>query len=781
MTDIPVKTDYLPEGEEFERVIRNRKMRGRVWLAFFFAAIVIAILSLTMLLYTIVNEAFGMVAEDFRNDPDDLAELFLEVDQEFASLESDQHVEIISAFFANNTERLRLLTAEYVVDGFETEIDAAQEAQPTVVEAMIFEDIEEDIIIVYDQTGTSFADKYPSTRTLTDFLLSNLKENDRFNIIAFGGEEANRYTATYRGADDAEDAIDWLNDLEELEPVEIEARLESALQDALSIVDPDRVTVIVYLADAENLLPGEAKATIVDEFTASLPADSVTLFPAIVDTERSVLSGQGDTEALRELIATPVGELLEEGTYPEDLAEQPFGTGISSEEYALILQNNLSEEELQEFVEVEIGEGFNQNLDLLATEVLGPLPSDPKAFDDLSTEELSKIATTFFQRNEARLRVLVFDWVLGLSLPGDREAFEEAAQDRVSEVMDPGTYPDEFANRNMGDLTNPQVLQPEDYQVLLEMNLDDTQLRDLVIAEVARVEVVGSWPLDEAIFNRDDIDAAVADGGDLEGAELKWRSWVNTDFLTRPMNTRPELAGIRTAILGSLWMIGMVILFAFPLGVGAALYLEEYATKNRFNTIVQTNIYNLAGVPSIIYGILGLAVFVRAFEPLTSGSIFGVSDPTTANGRTLISASLTMSLLILPIIIINGQEAIRAVPSSLREASYGVGATKWQTIWNHVLPNAAPGIMTGTILAISRAIGETAPLLVVGAATYIISNPDGPFSKFTVLPIQIYRWTSEPEPEFRDAAAAAIVVLLVILLSLNSIAVLLRNRFRRSI
>jgi phosphate transport system permease protein len=170
---------------------------------------------------------------------------------------------------------------------------------------------------------------------------------------------------------------------------------------------------------------------------------------------------------------------------------------------------------------------------------------------------------------------------------------------------------------------------------------------------------------------------------------------------------------------------------------------------------------------------------VRTLEPLTSGEIFGVVDPTTANGRTVLAAGLTLGLLVLPIVIINAQEAIRAVPRSLRNASYGVGATKWQTVWSHVLPNAMPGILTGTILAISRAIGETAPLVVVGASTAISFDPSSPFSKFTTLPIQIYQWTSRPQDEFRSLAAAAILVLLVLLLSLNASAVLLRNRFSR--
>jgi phosphate transport system permease protein len=241
-------------------------------------------------------------------------------------------------------------------------------------------------------------------------------------------------------------------------------------------------------------------------------------------------------------------------------------------------------------------------------------------------------------------------------------------------------------------------------------------------------------------------------------------------------------AGIRTAILGSLWVIAITILFAFPVGVGAAIYLEEYASDTPLNRLIQTNINNLAGVPSIIYGMLGLAIFVRVLEPLTSGAAFGVvEDATTANGRTILSAGLTLGLLILPLIIINAQEAIRAVPNSLRQASYGVGATKWQTIWNHVLPNALPGILTGAILAISRAIGETAPLVVVGASTYITYDPDGPFSKFTVLPIQIYQWTSRPQDVFRNIAAAAIIVLLVLLFTMNATAVLLRNRYSKKL
>jgi phosphate transport system permease protein len=299
----------------------------------------------------------------------------------------------------------------------------------------------------------------------------------------------------------------------------------------------------------------------------------------------------------------------------------------------------------------------------------------------------------------------------------------------------------------------------------------------LVYERVVKYEVVQTWSLWQSLTQKKQIEAIVQ--ADHPDAMLRFVSWANANLLSRPQSSNPVIAGVRTALLGSLWVILFTVLIAFPLGVGAAVYLEEYAGDNWLNRAIQTNINNLAGVPSIVYGILGLAIFVRGLEPLTSGSIFGIMDSTTANGRTILSAGFTLALLVLPIIIINAQEAIRAVPQSLRKASYGIGATKWQTVWSHVLPGALPGILTGTILAISRAIGETAPLVVIGASTFITFDPTSPFSKFTVLPIQIYQWTSRPQEEFRNLSAAAIIVLLVMLLSLNAVAVILRNRFSR--
>lgn len=300
-------------------------------------------------------------------------------------------------------------------------------------------------------------------------------------------------------------------------------------------------------------------------------------------------------------------------------------------------------------------------------------------------------------------------------------------------------------------------------------------LYTLVIENVVQPRVVESYNLGESLLKRASIEATAAEK--YPEGQIIFRSWLNADFLREPMSPRPEEAGIRSALLGSLLLILITIAFAFPIGTGTAIYLEEYADQRLwFNRFVQTNIENLAGVPSIVYGMLGLAVFVRALGLLTGGALFGQGD---GNGRTILSAGLTLSLLILPVIIINAQEAIRAVPSSLRQASYGLGATQWQTIWHHVLPYAMPGILTGSILAISRAIGETAPLIVVGASTLITKDPSGLFSKFTALPIQIYNWTTRPQEEFRHIAAAAILVLLFTLLSINAFAIILRNRFSR--
>lgn len=303
------------------------------------------------------------------------------------------------------------------------------------------------------------------------------------------------------------------------------------------------------------------------------------------------------------------------------------------------------------------------------------------------------------------------------------------------------------------------------------------ELYRIIIEEIVKPEIKVTYTYLESITKPAEIEKNQREN--YPNGTIEFRHWLNNKFLKNTMSSRPELAGIRSALLGSLLLILITIAIAFPTGVGAAIFLEEYATQETpFKRIVQTNIDNLAGVPSIIYGILGLALFVRTLEPLTSGRIFGVEG---GNGRTVLAAGMTMALLILPILIINAQEAIRAVPNSLRQASYGLGATRWQTIWHHVLPSAIPGILTGTILAVSRAIGETAPLILIVPSTFVTSDPKGIFAPFTALPIVIYNWTSRPQAAFQHIAAAGIIVLLAALLSLNAIAILLRNKFSKRV
>ena len=241
--------------------------------------------------------------------------------------------------------------------------------------------------------------------------------------------------------------------------------------------------------------------------------------------------------------------------------------------------------------------------------------------------------------------------------------------------------------------------------------------------------------------------------------------WVSWDFLKKFPSRFPKKAGIKSALWGSIWLIGLVTTFSVPIGVGAAIFLEEYAPKNRLTRLVQVNIANLAGVPSIVYGILGLGLFVR----------------TLSLGRSILSGALTLSLVVLPIIILAAQEALRTVPDSIRRASYALGATRWQTIWHQILPASVPGIMTGVILALSRALGEAAPLLVIGAMAFVPFTPEKLSDEFTALPIQIFNWSARPQADFHHVAGAGVIVLLVLLIGMNSIAVFIRQRYRKRI
>ena len=239
---------------------------------------------------------------------------------------------------------------------------------------------------------------------------------------------------------------------------------------------------------------------------------------------------------------------------------------------------------------------------------------------------------------------------------------------------------------------------------------------------------------------------------------------LNWAFLTSPPSSRAEQAGIYPALMGSLYVIATTAILAVPVGIGAAVYLEEYGRGGRIARIIEINIANLAGVPSIIYGLLGLGLFVRAM----------------GFGRSVLAGAATLALLVLPVVILSTREALRTVPKSIREGSYALGATKWQTTWHQVLPGALPGILTGLILALSRAIGETAPLITLGALTYVPFAPDGIWSPFTVLPIQIFNWVSRPQAAFAENAAAGIIVLLALLLTMNAVAIVVRDRYQRA-
>lgn len=239
--------------------------------------------------------------------------------------------------------------------------------------------------------------------------------------------------------------------------------------------------------------------------------------------------------------------------------------------------------------------------------------------------------------------------------------------------------------------------------------------------------------------------------------------WLSSHFITGYPSRHPEQAGIKAALFGTIWVVGLTASFSIPLGVGTAIYLEEFAGRNWLTRLIQLNIANLAGVPSIIYGLLGLALFVQLLSM----------------GRTVIAGALTMTLLVLPIVIIASQEAIKAVPDSHRRAGFALGATRWQVVKMVVLPQAVPGIMSGVILALSRAIGESAPMIAISALVYLTFIPTSPGDRFTVMPIQIFNWASQPQEGFRGIASAGIIVLLAVLLTMNAGAIWLRNKYQR--
>jgi phosphate transport system permease protein len=386
---------------------------------------------------------------------------------------------------------------------------------------------------------------------------------------------------------------------------------------------------------------------------------------------------------------------------------------------------------------------------------------DPATLSETPLQELEKaeLAQIFIDNASNRVLVFIRDKISQV----DASVYTTAP---IREVLDGFAYPEGTAELVIRDLTSEQQ------HFILTENFAQADILDAISDNIIQPTIITSWSLWDSLTKADAIKATAAE--EYAHAVLEFKAWLNWDFIVSSVSSSATTAGLRTALLGSFWIISITAITALIIGVGAAIYLEEYASDNLLNKFIEINIRNLAAIPSVIYGMLGLAIFARALSFYTSGQFIGITD---SNGRTVLSAGLTLALLILPLIIVNAQEAIRAVPSSIRDASYGLGATKLQTVFHQVLPVAIPGIMTGVILSLSRAIGETAPLLVVGASTFIGVDPNGLFSKFTVVPIQIFQWTSRPELVFKNVAAAAIIVLLIVMILMNAAAILIRNRY----
>lgn len=721
----------FPEGDELETQIRRRHRSGLVWRLLFQLATLAGLISLLALLYNITNQTFGLAAVENRISPDALVRSYLEEQLlAAATSSSEDDTELAArvssdpnavgffgyAYYLQNQEKLRTLTVNGVAPG-----EVLEEEYPLARPLFLY-------------TAPSVVSEKPEVAAFINYYLAHIDE-----ALAQSGYFAADSEA-WQASLEAWLAANDLAEIPAVDPAAFEGEISIA---GSSTVYPLTQRVAEMFIDdgfrgeidlsARGTTAGfrrfcvEGQADVVDASRTIHPAE----FESCRAAQRRPLELRLGSDALAVVVSKDNG----------------FAEAVTLEQLQALFTTAGNWAEVNEAwpntpVARHIPGADSGTLDFF-TEVVFPTELADLPHDALVGILQANISRGLGRRLEREQRfyenVLVFDSV---------DSYLEACRGPQAPT----------------GCTAPARSQREVYRLVLE--------------QVVEPNVVKTWSLVDSLFNREEVLASAHQ--EYPNAEIEFFTWLSPDFVSRPQNPEPEHAGVRTALLGSLWVIAITIVFSFPIGVGAAIYLEEYAEDNRVNRFIQTNINNLAGVPSIIYGILGLAIFVRLLVTLTSGALFGVVDEgTTANGRTILAAGLTLGLLILPLIIINAQEAIRAVPGSLRQASLAVGATKWQTVWSHVLPNALPGILTGTILAMSRAIGETAPLVVIGASTFITADPTGPFSKFTTLPIQIYQWTSRPQAEFRNIAGAAIIVLLALLLALNATAIILRNRFSK--
>jgi phosphate transport system permease protein len=728
--------DLYPQGEAIQAQIKKRHRTGRIWRYLFFTALVLAIITLIVLMLNIINQSFGLVAEQNAVPPNMLVRDYQEGRLLSASnvvtSEDDFYLaEEIGAdpqatgffgyaFFKNNEEQLKALTIDGVAPNAETVNNG----------------------------------EYPLTRPLYIYTTADIL-NSKPEVAAFVQYYLDNAPAVVKGVGYFPAGTEELN--------AAKATVANALESGGGTVNPADHAGTIVASGSSTVWPVTSAMSIwfeEDGFAGDVIVERVGTTGGFQDFCYAATTDVDIVNASR-----PISQLEFEACRSHD--REPLEIRIGTDALAVVVNHendfvsDVSQAELQNlFVETENWSAVNSAWP--AAPIRRFIPSEDSGTLDFFVD-------TVFDTN---LEDLPYDSLVeilagGISLNvGRRLEREQRFYADTLVFEDQATWDEVCAEAEppAGCTAPPR---------------DQNNVFLLVQERIVQPQFLETWYLWPSLTQRDEIVRTVAEK--YPNAEVIFQSWINGQFITSPQSSTPEIAGIRTAILGSLWVIAITFLFSFPLGVGAAIYLEEYADHTkRFNQIIQTNINNLAGVPSIIYGMLGLAVFVRLLEPLTSGAVFGaVESGVTANGRTILSAGLTLGLLILPIIIISAQESIRAVPGSLRQASLGLGATKWQTIWNHVLPNALPGILTGTILSMSRAIGETAPLVVVGASTFITFDPTGPFSKFTVLPIQIYQWTARPQQIFRNLAGAAIIVLLFLLLTMNATAIYLRNRFSK--
>lgn len=727
-----------PSGSELKSQIYQRHRRGTLWRTLFLASTIVGILALAALVYNIVNEAFGLTAVVSTIEPtklvrDEMESTLLNLSNTVSSEDDHELVQAIAndpngigfigfAFYQENAESLKLLSVDGVTPNLET---AASGEYPITRPLYLYTSAN---VLQSNQAATVFVNYY----------LSHVNEE----IEAVGYFPADWTTFTQ-----AQIAYNSAADLG-LQPGQ------------WAVINPDGIAGAVHIAGSSTVFPltQQIGARVVqDGFAGEISLSSIGTTAGF---RAFCLDGTVDiVNASRKIQPGERNACRENGRTPLELR-------IGTDALAVVVNKNNTF--LENATKAELQQLFS-TADTWA-EVNPSWPDAPiqRYVPGQDSGTLDFFVDTIFDIELADLPKDTLVKILAAYISTGRGRALEREQKFYADKL-------VFESPKIWNEVCAQEDRPEG---CTDRPRNEENIYGLILRDVVELDVLETWSLVDSIFNRSAIETVVV--SKYPDAALEFRSWLTPSFVVSPQSSTPEFAGVRTAILGTLWVVVITIAFSFPVGVGAAIYLEEYAEDNRLNRLIQTNINNLAGVPSIIYGLLGLTVFVRVLEVFTSGRFFGaVQDVSTANGRTILSAGLTLGLLILPVVIIASQEAIRAVPNSMRQAGMALGATKWQTIWAHVLPSALPGILTGTILAIARAVGETAPLVVVGASTFIVVDPISPFSKFTVLPIQIFQWTSRPQAEFRNIAAAAIIVLLVLLLTLNTTAVLLRNRFSR--